>query len=177
MKKLFFTIGLSLLTVVINAQKFELTQNNLVNSEDQTKDYSVLEFPTKNKHELFVTVKKVLTNNFVHMKSNNYTEIEDEQISVQLLSGKGNLIMLNFGGSNIYYVLNQYEFNFKDGKIMIKPAFLYLTNLEINKEYIKDTFKRKEKNKEKVIDLVELETNTFISLFSELINKNLNTEW
>src|SRR5690606_9146712 len=99
-----------------------------------SKDYIVLDFPEKTKQELFVEAKKTVSSKFESSNSKFYTEVIDEQIVFEMFSRKSKLIMLNFGGSNLYYVLNQFELNFKDGRIMIKPVFKYLTNLEYNIE-------------------------------------------
>lgn len=174
MKKL--TILFILISGFMFSQKFILTPENFKNKEDQSKNYIVIDVKGKNKHDLFILVKKIITGNFIKMKSDSYTDIEDEQISFSLYSKNTSLIFLTISGSNIYTLYNHYEINFKDEKLMIKPSYQYLTNFDGYKEFLKDIYSRNESKREKEIIFIEKETNDFIYQINNLIS-NSTSDW
>jgi len=176
-KLLLFTILISGFTF---AQNFNFTSENFKNSSDNSKDYIVLEFPGKSKHDLFVSVKKTvqsINSTFGNALMDRFSDIEDEQITFNVVSNNSRMIMLNFSGSNIYHVYTKYELNFKEGKIMIKPIFLFLTNKESNQEYLTNLWNRKESKLSKAVSFVAQENESFIQVFKSAIEKNLNLDW
>lgn len=176
MKKL-FTILTIIITAFISAQSLKLTDENFKNSADTTKNFVVIEVPNKSKQEIFISLKKLLNDKFIGMKSESYTEIENEQISVFLYSKNKLTILLNPLVANVYYANVKYEFNFKDGKMMIKPTFQFLTNFEGYKEYLKDIDNRKESKKEKVTNFINSETNNFIDKIKNNLDNEKSSDW
>ena len=157
--------------------QFTITPENFKSIDYNSKDYIVLAFPNKSKHELFVAAKKLVNAKFEKTTSKEYTEIENEQITFSSFSSKSQLIMLNFAGSNIYHVHNQYELNFKDGKVMVKPIYQYLTNFESNQVYIGDLYKKKEQRIIKASEFINQETNGFVSELKGYLSNSVNEDW
>lgn len=113
MKKvsLFF---LTLLTAVVFGQSFILTPQNLVNSDDNSKSYLVLEFPEKKQAELFRAAKL-----FLNTKYNNpkfvTTEVENEQIVINASAPNAAKIRAGIAFDINYNA----AISFREGKIKI----------------------------------------------------------
>ncbi|MGX9985881.1 hypothetical protein [Soonwooa purpurea] len=124
MKKLLLLSAL--LNCVLLFSQFTLTTDNFKNATDPEKNYIIIEAKEKNKLDLFKSVKSYINSTFKGVKQGSYNEIEPDQIVIDVESTTGYVKILgieqSLGEANI-----RYEFNFKDGKIMIKPFFQKLT--------------------------------------------------
>lgn len=171
---LFFLSGIKVFT-----QEFQLTDNNLKQRNDPTKDYIVLDMQGKNKSELFLNAKKYILSQYKGIKNDGYNEIENEQIILDVLSQSARTMWINIQGSNIWKASNRYEINFKDGKIMIRPIFSYFLNTEnSSRASIGVLFDSRGKpRKEKGIYFVEDLTNTFIKDFEKGMRENKSNDW
>ena len=173
MKKLLFTAAL----VVVNmaaAQKFELTPNNFVNTEDKTKDYAILEFSSKSQSELFKAAKMYFTANYKNLKGEGYHEVEPDQIvfTLRSLAAKTKLLGIEQIGGDF---VNRYEINFKDGKIMVKPYFDYVELPDGSGGLTKKNAFNKKGSvsiKTHVFEGIQNQTNAFISDLKKGLSSN-----
>ena len=177
MKKLLLIFGI-VTAGFASAQKFDLTPNNFVNTDDKSKDFAVVEIPGKSQAELFKLPKIYLTSNYKNLKGNGYNEVEPNQIVLTLRSFSATTKLLGIppiGGDFV----NRYEINFKDGKVMIKPAFQYVEQPDGSGGLAeKDVFNSKGKLtvKEPVFEAIQNKTNEFISSFIAGISKD-SSDW
>lgn len=113
MKKLSFLITLFYATFMFS-QKFELTMNNLVNADDSSKNYVVLEFPDKTQAELFKASKLYFNTRYNNPKFVT-SEVENEQIVINASAPSSAKIR-----AGIPFDINyNAAISFKDGKIKI----------------------------------------------------------
>ncbi|MGA9213555.1 hypothetical protein [Kaistella sp.] len=121
MKKILLVAGLAICGI-FTAQKFELTPNNFVNSDDKAKDFVVIEVSGKTQKQLFEETKMFIQSNFKNLKGDGYNEVEYSQIKLRARSiiGTGRKML---GIESTVPFTNVYEIGFKDGKVMIKPYF------------------------------------------------------
>ncbi|RQO78095.1 hypothetical protein DBR40_09095 [Pedobacter sp. KBW01] len=121
MKKtiLFFVL---VLTSGLAKAQFELTPNGFVDKENKDKDYIVLEVAGKNKAELYKSTLLYLNTLYSNPKE-TISAVDGESISVNAIDD-----------STISTVLNGYSlvFEFKDGKIRIKPSYALYYYSSIN---------------------------------------------
>lgn len=113
MKKLF--VLLVLISNFVFSQKFILTPQNLVNAEDNTKNYVILEFPEKKQAELFKSAKlyfNTLYNNPKYVSS----EVENEQIALNAVSKS----VIKLKGMLKFDVSYNSIISFKDGKVKVE---------------------------------------------------------
>ncbi|WP_300669599.1 hypothetical protein [Soonwooa sp.] len=119
MKKLLL-VPIMAISFMGNSQ-FKLTPENFVTEYDNTKNFIVLEFPDQTQKQLFDKTKMYIHSNFKNLKGDGYNEVEYGQIKLRESAiAKVNKIL---GLATITYMINTYEINFKDAKIMIKPTF------------------------------------------------------
>lgn len=178
MKKI-FTLLILLLSTFIFSQEFIMTNDNYKLKADNSKDYIVVEIPEKTKEELFIMSKKYLNFNYKGIKNDGYNEVENEQIIIDILSRDYRKIWINLQGGNLWKVSNRYEFNFKDGKLMIRPYFSHFSNTE-NNSIAKITVlydSRGEVRKENIMSFVEALANNFIRNFKKGIEEYKSNDW
>lgn len=124
MKKLLLLLSVSLMTLG-NAQQFELTTENFKNIENKEQNFVVIELPGKSQSELFSKAKTFIYSKYKNLKGEGYNEVENLQIVMNVRASSG--IRKVFGiETSAGDFKNTYEINFKDGKIMIKPTFVYI---------------------------------------------------
>ncbi|OPC76215.1 hypothetical protein BAZ12_19590 [Elizabethkingia miricola] len=122
MNKIFTILALGLVSFS-NAQ-FKLTMDNFKNVEMQDKDYFVYEYPGLTQKQIFDKAKMYIHSNFKNLKGDGFNEVESSQIKLRSRQRfEGNKV---FGMANTWVLNNVYEFNFKDGKMMIKPVYEYV---------------------------------------------------
>ncbi|WP_131724365.1 hypothetical protein [Chryseobacterium indologenes] len=177
MKKIFTLLTL-LITVLIFSQDFVLTETNYKLKPDLSKDYVVLYFPDKNEEALFNLVQKNIKYKF-KTQIINYQEIQNEQIIVDVTSLASRTIYINKRGSNVWKVVNRYELNFKNGKIMVRPYFLKLINEDLKTEVSLGNFfnSRGIVRLEHGVEFAELLTNSFVRTFNDDLIENKKEDW
>ncbi len=79
MKKLFLL--LALIPVFVNAQKFELTINGFVDSENLEKDYIVIPFEGKSQKEIYDLALSAVGKSFISPKE-RVSNVEYSQINI-----------------------------------------------------------------------------------------------
>lgn len=162
------------------SQEFKLTADNFKNKSDETKNFVVLEFPGKTQSELFKKVKIFITGKYKGIKNDGYNEVENDQIVLDVRGSQEKTIIIRFSGSNVWSASNRYEINFKDGKVMIKPLFRELDNtldygITAN---ISSLFNKKgDPKKEKAIEMIEFEANSFVSELKATLENSSSSEW
>lgn len=178
MKKvfIFFTILLASLTF---SQEFILTENNYKLKDDNSKNYVVIDFPGKTKSELFSSIKKYITDEYKESLDKNYKELENEQIIFDALSQSSRTIFINKKGANVWKVLNRYEINFKDNKIMIRPTFINLTNTDNSNTTSLGAFfnSRGILRLENASYFTEAYANTFVKNLSKAVVEKKDNDW
>ncbi|MGH1516852.1 hypothetical protein [Chryseobacterium sp. JK1] len=177
MKKILFLIFVLIGTFVFS-QEFVLTEDNYKLKDDKSKNYVVLEFPGKKIQELFSLVKNNLPKKY-DLKFDHIIESENNQIIVEITSQSSRTIFINRKGANVWKVVNKYELNFKDEKIMIKPSFMYLLNTETKSEasigYLFNS--RGIVRIENAVSFAEAFTNTFVRNFDKELIKHTSEKW
>lgn len=122
MKKLFYLLFASLISVNVQAQ-FVLTPNNFVLESDNSKNALVIPFEGTSLHDLYKYTRSYLESLFNNpQKVLNCTE--DEQITVDW---EGSNFSVSGGFSWAEYAVNyKYTIEFKEGKIRFIPYFKYV---------------------------------------------------
>lgn len=178
MKKIFIIFSL-FLSPFIFSQTFNLTENNYKLKDDNSKDFIVMSFPGKNKEELFILAKKYISSNYKDLKSEQYREVNNEQIILDVLSQSSRTIFINKKEPNVWRTFNRYEINFKDDKLMIRPTFLNLTNAENNSIITIGNFFNGSGfiRMPNAIEFNEAFTDTFVRNFKDGVQENKTQEW
>lgn len=111
--------------------QFILTEDGLINKNDSTKNYVVLEFKGKTKEELFKLTKNVITKHYVSPKS----VISESAPDIISINGRDEVPIKNI---KLYMYDMRYVllFSFKDEKIKIDFNIIKMNYLE-NNLYIK----------------------------------------
>lgn len=115
-----------------NAQ-FKLTSSGFVTTEDETKNYAVIEVPNTSKNELFKKTKMYLNGLYNNPKFVT-SEVDNEQIVIDALDGKELRIVFVMNGPNLWQYSYKYTFEFKDNKLRFIPVFKCLSNTQNNDE-------------------------------------------
>ena len=122
MKKLFLL--LALIPVFVNAQKFELTINGFVDSENPEKDYIVIPFEGKSQKEIYDLALSAVGKSFISPKE-RVSNVEYSQININGIIP--NVTYISRLGLKLYFDLYyNLIFEFKDGRMKIN-------GLDINK--------------------------------------------
>ncbi|MDM1138884.1 DUF4468 domain-containing protein [Empedobacter sp. R132-2] len=113
---------LMLVSININAQSFRLNSSGFVNSEDNTKDYVVLDFPNQSQSELFSKAMIFVTKYYKSAKD-VISKVDNETISINAISSH------DIPRNSIHYYQNRYiiVLSFKDGKIKVDAPNVSLT--------------------------------------------------
>lgn len=111
------------------SQKFELTPNGFVDSEDHTKNYLVLEFPNKTKEELFNETMIYLTKNYVSSKD-VISKVDNEVITINAYSSIP--VTVGFQKYTNRYTIS---FSFKDSKVKIDSPTVDLSYISSGNLY------------------------------------------
>ncbi|WP_300685469.1 hypothetical protein [Chryseobacterium sp.] len=174
-----FLISAILFSSFIYSQEFIITYENYKSKEDPSKDYIILEYPGKAKEELYKMTKKYINSKYIGSKDYSFSEVEDEQIVIDVLSRDYRRIWINLSGGNLWKVSNRYEFNFKDGKLMIRPSFSNFTNTENNsKAGIGIMYNSSgQLKKENIAAFTEALANTFVRDFKKGLEENKSNDW
>lgn len=119
---------LLLFPIVISAQSFTVTTAGLVNSEDNTKNYVVVEDASLNSKELYDKAKYYLLDTYSNPEEAIVADIEGELLRAK--TNVSNIATIN----NVGVILDakatyDLELKFKDGKIKVTIA-----NLDISEE-------------------------------------------
>lgn len=178
MRKLIFTAFL-FFSIKGFSQEFIMTYNNYVSKEDTTKNYIILEYPGKTKEELYKLTTKYIFSNYSGSKNHSFSNVENEQIVIDVLSRDYRRMWINLSGGNLWKVSNRYEFNFKDGKIKFTPSFSSFSNTENSSTAsYKILFNSKgEPKKDGVIYFTEALVNNFVRDFKKGIEENKSEDW
>lgn len=170
MKKLILLFVL--ISNIAFSQKFILTPQNLVNAEDNSKSYIVLEFPEKTKEELYKSFK-IYFQKLYDNSNFTMTNTENEQI---VINNRDVYVGLGF---SYYYYKDIYTF--KDGKVKYEPYFEKLSKgTGFDEEFIflqgsGGIYKLNGSlSKEKAKNAVESSVNLKLLILKIEINKQLN---
>lgn len=160
-------------------QEFILTENNYKVKEDMSKNYIVLDFPGKTKVELFTLINKYIAYEYKESMEKGYKEIQNEQIVIDALSQSSRTIFINKKGPNVWKVLNRYEINFKDDKIMVRPVFLNLTNTDVDSTMQLGAFfnSRGILRLENASYFTEALVNTFVKNIKNAVTNKKDNDW
>lgn len=174
-----FIFSALLLSTFIFSQEFKLTEDNFKSIEDKSKNYIVLSFPGLNKQTLFEKTKNYITANYPYLDSQKLKESGNNQILFEVMSQTSRTIFINKRGSNVWSVVNYFEINFKDDKIMIKPSFVNLTNADKTSTTLLGSFfnSRGMLRLDNAAHFVEAFTNTFVRDFKKGIEENKSNDW
>lgn len=172
MKKILILIAYAV-SVITYSQTFQLTPDNFKQVESQ-EDYIIIDFPQKNKEELFNKTKE-----FVNSYYNNpkfvTSESEKDQIVINAFGEKYNMTMFNW--NNEY----QIEILFKNEKIKITPKFKWIKNfnggadvsLNMGNGQLWAVFNKKGKvMRSKAKETAENDINSFLQNLKVKINKS-----
>ncbi|WP_326983876.1 hypothetical protein VUJ46_04875 [Chryseobacterium sp. MYb264] len=178
MRKIFLLIVLLLANFAFS-QEFILTEANYKLKEDNTKNYVVIDFQGHKKEYLFKIVKENVNKLYKELLNEQYVELENEQIVLNIMSQTSRTIFINREGPNVWRVVNRYEINFKDGKIMIRPSFVNLRNTDNNNVATIGNFfnSRGIVRFQNAVMFAEAFTNTFIKNFKKDLVENKNNDW
>lgn len=178
MKKSIFILGLIFFSQYFSSQNFKLSADNFIDVSNSNITYYVVDIPGKTKSELFNSAKSYINTNYTNLKGNGYNEVQGEQIvlTFRAVSAKAKVLSIEQIDGDF---VNQYELNFKDGKMMIKPSFEYLELLDgmggMNKANA-STVLSNNRAKKKFLEALETKTNLFVSNLSEAVKKG-NIDW
>lgn len=114
-------------------QAVHITPTGFVDSNDNTKDYIVIEVPNQSKENIYTSVKKFVNTNFNNPKFVT-SEVLNEQIVVDARDSDPIKVVFRLSGSNIWHFNYKYTIDFKEGKIKFTPYFKYLDNEEDNQQ-------------------------------------------
>lgn len=168
-----------LLSTFVFSQEFIFTENNYKLKEDNSKDYIVIDFPGKNKEELYILAKKYINSNYPEAKSEDLKEIQNEQIIADVTSQSSRTIYINKKGSNVWNVVNNFEISFKDNKIKVHPIFTHLINTADGSKITIGAFynSRGILRLENASYFAEAFTNTFIRNLKKEMIENKSNDW
>lgn len=122
MNKIFTILAIGIFS--ISTAQFKLTPDNFKNAEMQEKDFIVFEYPGLTQKQIFDKAKMYIHSNFKNLKGDGFNEVEPSQIKLRSRQRfEANKV---FGMVNTWVLNSVYEFNFKDGKIMIRPVYEYI---------------------------------------------------
>lgn len=172
MKKAILFLAMLVFTQVVFGQ-FKLTPNNYVSESNPDKNYIVLEFPGKSQKELFIDAKKYFTSKFERLKGQGYNEVENEQLVLDVNSRI--VVAVAYYKSGYWDLLNRYEINFKDEKLMIRPRFITLeyddTRIKLEDLFSERWDKKTQENHEFAVWRIKEEVNKFVKDFKEGVDK------
>lgn len=182
MKHFFLSLlGLFLFVGTANAQ-FKLTSSGFVSTEDEAKNYTVIEVPNTSKNELFKRAKMYLNGLYNNPKFVT-SEVDNEQIVIDALDAEELRIIFVMNGPNLWQYSYKYTFEFKDNKVRFIPVFKCLANIQNNDEIgligvnvmgnFSGIFNKKGKClKDKAKEAVETSTNDYFAAFVNAIKNN-----
>ncbi|WP_426473387.1 hypothetical protein [Chryseobacterium balustinum] len=179
MKKILLVL-LLILSCNIFSQEFRLTENNFVNKSESSIDYIVLEFSGKNKDQLFTLAKNYIESQKYNFEKTDYSEKLNENITFILTSQTGRTIFIDKKKKpNVWKVVNRFEINFKDNKIMIRPFFLHLLNADTKLTTSLGSFfnSRGILRYDHAASFVESFANTFVRDLKKGIEENKSNDW
>jgi hypothetical protein len=130
MKKNLLIAFAVLVTVNVNAQ-FSLTDKGFISSDDESKDYIVIDVPNTPQDKLFQKTKMYL-NTLYNNPNFVTTAIDNEQIVIDAIDGEEMKIVFVMNGPNIWQFSYKYTFRFKDNRLQFTPLFKSLENTENN---------------------------------------------
>lgn len=158
------------------SQKFELTPNGFVDSEDHTKNYLVLEFPNKTKEDLFKETL-IYLNKTYFSPQDIISTVENETITITAVSSTLIRAMI----SEFY---NQYSItlSFKDNKVKIDSPNVNLFTKTGYKLYISNgndnVFNKKGQiNYKRAKEGLELFANNFVLTYKLGMTTEKDTDW
>lgn len=179
-------LGITLFAGTANTQ-FKLTNKGFVSTEDESKDYVVIEVPNTPKDKLFKKTEMYLNTLYNNPKFVT-TKVDNEQIVIDALDAKELRIIFALDGPNLWQFSYKYKFEFKDNKLRFIPVFKSLKNTQNNKEIeligtnvmgnVSGIFNKKGKClKEKAKEEIEASVNTYLTaLINALTNPGQSTE-
>ncbi|MCD1117244.1 hypothetical protein [Chryseobacterium turcicum] len=178
MKKIIILITL-VFSIFIFSQEFKLTEDNFKVSDDTSKNYIVLSFPGVNKQTLFDKTKNYITSNYPYLDKEKLKETVNDQLLFEVVSQTSRTVFINKRGSNVWSVVNYFEINFKDDKIMIKPTFVNLTNADKTSTTLLGSFfnSRGIVRLENAANFVEAFTNSFVNNIKNEVSSNKTNDW
>lgn len=161
------------------AQEFTFKSNGY-REKTTDKEFAVFEIEGKSQAELFKKAKIYITGRFKGLKNDGYNEVEPEQIVLDVNGTKEFTTLINFSGANVWKLRNRYEINFKDGKVMVKPLFIYLDNavdFGVTADITTLFKKNGEVRKPKAVESVENETNEFVKELINALKSSASEDW
>ncbi len=134
MKRIYLVL-VTLLFVSIGtaSAQFSLTNKNFRSTEDETKDYIVIDVPNTPQNKLYQKTKMYLSTLY-NNPDKVMSEVDNEQIVINALDSEEMGLIFRFDGPNIWLFSYSYTFNFKDNKIKFTPFFKSLKNTQDNSE-------------------------------------------
>ena len=192
MKKLFLL--LALIPVFVNAQKFELTINGFVDSENPEKDYIVIPFEGKSQKEIYDLALSAVGKSFISPKE-RVSNVEYSQININGIIP--NVTYISRLGLKLYFDLYyNLIFEFKDGRMKINgldinkivrvdpvgaEQFICLSQNQIRNGLVYDDkfifYKNGRLCSKKYKEHVETAVNELVFSFVNLMNKDNNSDW
>ncbi|MDM1061930.1 DUF4468 domain-containing protein [Empedobacter falsenii] len=111
-----------LFAVNMQAQKFRLKPSGFVNSDDNSKNYVVLEFPNQSQSDLFKKAMIYATKNY-KSANNVVSKVDNEAITINAISS------IPIRRNALHVFQNQYTIilSFKDGKIKVDAPIVNMT--------------------------------------------------
>ncbi|MDY3507028.1 hypothetical protein PG587_09145 [Riemerella anatipestifer] len=170
---------LTLFSAFVFGQEVTLTADNFKNKEDLNKDYVVLENLEGSNKELFDKVKMFIFSKYKVSKDLPYSEVDGKSIVIDVRGNNEIRKIINMG-NNLYRSIVRYELKFKDNKMMIKPYFLKLKNIDgLDVDLVKSGFmgaglfkKDGSHNKhEDIVKVIEGESNDFIKSIKDYLTQ------
>lgn len=128
MKKQLLTLLLTL-PLFVAAQEVTLTEKGFLNTNDNTKDYVIIDVPNKTKENLFIAAKQFV-NTFYNNPKYVSSEVNNEQIVIDGRDSKPITTIFRLSGNNLWSLNYKYDIQFKDNKVKFTPYFKNLTNPE-----------------------------------------------
>ena len=192
MKKLFLL--LALIPVFVNAQKFELTINGLVDSQNPDNDYIVIPFEGKTQKEIYDLALSAVGKSFISPKE-RVSNVEYSQININGIIP--NVTYISRLGLKLYFDLYyNLIFEFKDGRMKINgldinkivrvdpvgaEQFICLSQNQIRNGLVYDDkfifYKNGRLCSKKYKEHVETAVNELVFSFVNLMNKDNNSDW
>lgn len=112
----------------LQAQQFVLTPTGFVSSEDNSKNYIVLDFPSKSKNELYNMTLIYITKNYKSAKD-VISKVENEVLTINAVSSAP----IRRNSFQIFQNNYTVVISFKDGKIKIDSPVVNLTRFNDGK--------------------------------------------
>lgn len=179
-KYLFILIVLFSLNSIVSAQSFVLTAENFKDMSNLDNDYIVVNVDGLSKNEAFKRTKSFI-NTYYNSPKNVTSEVDNEQIVIDAKTSKAIRAIYRFSGGNLWVMEYKIEFLVKDGKILFRPLFKRLDNIEDGSSVglTNGVFNKKgEVKKKNANEAMNKEINLILSDFTKYMsNSSEKTDW